>query len=84
MEAECLGGGEWGGRLLSRGWVALEKHPVRSCHAGFKGMEGTIWAEEGKVHSPPEEQDQARLPLRMGGRGEALRAAGFVLLGYVL
>lgn len=32
----------------------------------------------------PEEQDQARLHLRMGGRGGAPRAARFVLLGYIL
>lgn len=37
-------------------------------------MEGTIW-EEKWVHPFPEEQDQARLHLRMGGKGGAPRAA---------
>lgn len=37
-------------------------------------MEGTIREEE-RVHPFPEEQDQARLHLRMGGRGGAPRAA---------
>lgn len=39
-----------------------------------RGVEGTIWEEEW-VHPFPEEQDQARLHLRMGGRGGAPRAA---------
>lgn len=37
-----------------------------------------------RAHPFPEEQDQPRLHLRMGGRGGAPRAARFVLLGYTL
>lgn len=38
---------------------------------------------EKEFHPFPEEQEQARLHLRMGGRGGAPRAR-FVLLGYTL
>lgn len=58
-----------------------ETHQELSCR--FQGN-GRDHLRRREVHPFPEEQDQARFHLRIGGRGGAPRAARFVLLGYIL